>query len=478
MTVILAIDQGTTGTTCLVVGDDLRPRGRGYRTVPQHFPRPGWIEHDPEELWDSVLGAAADALADAGASAGDLAAVGIANQRETTVVWERASGSPVHRAIVWQDRRTAERCRELPAELLRDRTGLVPDPYFSATKLEWLLSGRDAAGLAFGTVDSWLLWKLTGGRVHATDVSNASRTLLFDLRRLTWDPELLELFGVPESVLPEIAPSSGVVGETELLGARVPVAGLAGDQQAALFGQACFRPGEAKVTYGTGSFVLANTGDDPGDARDGLVQTVAWRLGDAPAAYALEGSIFVTGAALQWLRDGLGLLGNAEESEELARSVESTEGVHFVPALAGLGSPHWAPEARGVLSGIHRGTRREHFVRAALEAIAFQVCDVLEAMGGRLEVLRADGGGADNGFLLQLQADLAGLPVEVPPEREATALGAAALAGLGVGVWSGPDEIAAARRTDARYEPRLDREEAERLLAGWHAAVSRALLPG
>ena len=475
--VILAVDQGTTATTCLVVGDDLRTRGRGSRTVPQHFPRPGWVEHDPEELWESVLGAAADALADAGVGAGDLAAIGIANQRETTVVWERATGRPVHRAIVWQDRRTAERCRELPAELLRDRTGLVPDPYFSATKLEWLLSGRDAAGLAFGTVDSWLLWKLTGGRLHATDVSNASRTLLFDLRRLAWDPELLELFGVPESVLPEVRPSSGVLGEGELFGARVPVAGVAGDQQAALFGQACFRPGEAKVTYGTGSFVLVNAGDDPGEQRDGLVQTVAWRLGEAPATYALEGSIFVTGAALQWLRDGLGLLADARDSEELARSVASTEGVHFVPALAGLGSPHWAPEARGVVSGLHRGTRREHLVRAALEAIAFQVCDVLAAMGAGIDVLRADGGGADNGFLLQLQADLAGVPVEAPPERQATALGAAALAGLAVGLWSGPDDVAAAREAGVRYEPSLERDEAERLLAGWHAAVRRALLP-
>ena len=475
---VLAIDQGTTGTTCLVVDEGLSTRGRGYRDVPQHFPRPGWVEHDPEELWDSVLGAAGDALRAAGVEARDLAAVGIANQRETTVVWERSSGRPVHRAIVWQDRRTAERCRELPADLLRDRTGLVPDPYFSATKLQWLLSDRDAAGLAFGTVDSWLLWRLTGGRVHATDVSNASRTLLFDLRRLRWDDELLELFGVPATVLPEVVPSSGLVAEAELLGARVPVAGLAGDQQAALFGQACFEPGQAKVTYGTGSFVLVNAGADPGPVREGLVQTVAWRRGDEAAAYALEGSIFATGAALQWLRDALGLLGDAAASEGLARAVESTDGVHFVPALAGLGSPHWAPEARGLVSGIHRGTRREHLVRAALEAIAYQVCDVVEAGEVDLGVLRADGGGADNGYLLQLQADLAGIPVEVPVEREATALGAAALAGLAVGVWSSPDEVAAARRIAARYEPALDRNEAERLLAAWRAAVRRALLPG
>ncbi len=474
---VLGIDQGTTGTTCLVVDEALRRRGRGYREVQQHFPRPGWVEHDPDDLLDSVLGAAEEALADAGARAGDLAAIGIANQRETTIVWERATGRPVHRAIVWQDRRTAERCRELPADLLRDRTGLVPDPYFSATKLEWLLSERDASGLAFGTVDSWLLWCLSRGEVHATDVSNASRTLLFDLRGLRWDPELLELFGVPEAVLPVVAPTSGVLAEAELLGARVPVAALAGDQQAALFGQACFAPGQAKVTYGTGSFVLVNVGDDPGAARPGLVQTVAWRLGEGNAAYALEGSIFVTGAALQWLRDGLGLLADARESDELARSVDGTEGVYFVPALAGLGSPHWAPEARGLLTGLHLGTRREHVVRAALEAIAFQVTDVLETVGGELELLRADGGAADNPFLLQFQADLARVPVEVPVEREATALGAAALAGLAVGVWSDLADVAAARAIDARYEPRLDPAEAERLLAGWRDAVSLALRP-
>jgi glycerol kinase len=473
--VILAIDQGTTGTTCLVVGEDLRPRGRGYREVPQHFPRPGWVEHDPAELWASVLGAAEDAFAEAGVAAADLAAIGITNQRETTVVWDRSSGEPVHRAIVWQDRRTAERCKELPADLLRDRTGLVPDPYFSATKLEWIL--REASGdLAFGTVDSWLLWKLTGGETHATDASNASRTLLFDLRRLEWDAELLELFGVPASVLPAVVPSCGVVAEGELFGARIPVAGIAGDQQAALFGQGCFAPGQAKVTYGTGSFVLVNAGADPGEPRPGLVQTVAWRLRDEPAAYALEGSVFVTGAALQWLRDGLGLLASAAESGEVAERVAGNEGVYFVPALTGLGSPHWEPEARGLVTGLHRGVRREHLVRAALEGIAYQVRDVLDAMGLDLDVLRADGGGSANRFLCQFQADLARVPVEVPEERETTALGAAALAGLGVGFWSSPAEIAEARRLAARYEPALPEDEADRLLAGWRTAVSRALL--
>jgi glycerol kinase len=476
--VILAVDQGTTGTTCLVVDEELRPRGRGYREVPQHFPRPGWVEHDPDELWDSVLAAAGDALADAGIAAGELDAVGVTNQRETTVVWERRSGRPVHRAIVWQDRRTAERCRELPRDLIRDRTGLVPDPYFSATKLEWILSDRQAAGLAFGTVDTWLLWKLTGGEVHATDVSNASRTLLFNLETLAWDPDLLELFGVPESVLPRIVPSSGVVGEATLFGARVPVAGLAGDQQAALFGQACFRPGQAKSTYGTGSFVLVNAGAEQARAPDGLVRTVAWQVGAAPALYALEGSVFVTGAALQWLRDGLGLLRDAAESEALARSLEGNEGVYFVPALAGLGSPHWIPEARGIVSGLSRGTGRAHLARAALEAIAYQTCDVLDAMGVEHELLRADGGATQNGFLMQFQADVARLPVEVPAERETTALGAAALAGLAVGTWRDLDEIAAAWRLGARYEPQLEEGEAERLLADWRLAVRRTLLQG
>ena len=473
---LLAIDQGTTGTTCLVVDGELRPRGRGYREVPQHFPRPGWVEHDPDELWESVVAAAEDAVADARIDARELAGIGIANQRETTVVWDRLTGRPVHRAIVWQDRRTAERCRELPRDLIRDRTGLVPDPYFSATKLEWILRERATAHLAFGTVDSWLLWRLTGGGTHGTDISNASRTLLFNLETLHWDSNLLELFGVPESVLPSILPSSGVVAEGELLGAKLPIAGIAGDQQAALFGQACFRPGQAKATYGTGNFVLVNTGGKAEAAPEGLVRTVAWRLGNEPAVYALEGSVFVTGAALQWLRDGLGLLGSAAESERIAREAGGNEGVYFVPALTGLGSPHWLPEARGVIAGLSRGTRREHLVRAALEAIAYQTADVLAAMGGGLEVLRADGGASANRFLLQFQADVARIPVEVPLERETTALGAAALAGTAVGMWPSLDALAAARRLEERYEPEMDEEEAARLLSEWRVAVSRALL--
>jgi glycerol kinase len=475
---LLAIDQGTTGTTCLVVDDELRAKGRGYREVPQHFPRSGWVEHDPDELWDSVLGATEDALAAARIEPDELRAIGLTNQRETTIVWERRTGRPVHRAIVWQDRRTAERCRELPRDLIRDRTGLVPDPYFSATKLEWLLSDRDTSDLAFGTVDAWLIWKLTRGEVHATDISNASRTLLFNLETLDWDPELLDLFGVPESVLPRIVSSSGVVAEADLLGAHIPLAGIAGDQQAALFGQACFAPGQVKATYGTGSFVLMNTGTGPGTAPEGLVRTVAWRLGDEPAVYALEGSVFVTGAALQWLHDGLGILGGAGDSEQLARSLDGNDGVYFVPALTGLGSPHWVPEARGVIAGLSRGTRREHIVRAALEAIAFQTCDVLDAMDRELEIFRADGGGAENAFLMQFQADVAQLPVEVPEEAQTTALGAAALAGLAVGIWPSLEAVAATRRVAARYEPQMAAEEAERLLGEWRIAVKRTLLQG
>jgi glycerol kinase len=471
--VILAIDQGTTGTTCLVVDDELRPVGRGYAELPQHFPRPGWVEHDPVDIWRGVLAAAEAALADAGVQAAELRALGITNQRETTLLWERHTGRPVHRAIVWQDRRTAARCVELPAELIRERTGLVPDPYFSATKLEWLLGETNAPdNLAFGTVDTWLVWKLTGGRAHVTDSSNASRTLLASLATLDWDDELLALFGVERELLPEIRRSSEVVAEADLLGATVPIGGIAGDQQAALFGQACFAPGGAKATYGTGSFVLAHSGADCSPPPPGLVRTAAARVG--PREYALEGSIFVSGAALQWLRE-LGLLPDVAESERLAASLDSNEGVYFVPALTGLGSPHWAPDARGLITGLTRGTRREHLVRAALEAIAHQTCDVLEAMPLDLDVLRADGGATANGFLMQLQADLLGIPVEVAAEPETTALGAAALAGLAVGVWRDTGELASLWRRGARYEPQLERAEVETLRAGWAQALARTV---
>jgi glycerol kinase len=467
---ILAVDQGTSGTTCLVVDERLRVRGRGYRELAQHFPRPGWVEHDPDEILAGVLAAAEAALADAGIPAGALAAVAIANQRETTVLWERASGRPVAPAIVWQDRRTASRCRELPADLLRERTGLVPDPYFSATKLEWLLAraGRPAEELAFGTVDAWLAQRLAGE--HVTDRTNASRTLLYGLAVEAWDDELLALFEVPRAVLPRVVGSAEVVGEAELLGVRLPLAGLAGDQQAALAGHGCFAPGGAKATYGTGSFVLAHAGEAPVPPPPGLLATAA-----APHGYALEGAVLTSGAAVQWLRDGVGLVDSAAETEALARSVDSAGGVVFVPALTGLGSPYWEPDARGLLAGITRGTTRAHVVRATLEAIAFQIADVLDALPLELQALRADGGATSNGFLMQFQADLLGLPVEVAAERETTAIGAAVLAGLAVGAWREADVrglLGAARV----YEPTLGRDEAETLREAWRLALRRALL--
>jgi glycerol kinase len=455
---ILAIDQGTTGTTCLVVDEDLRVLGRGYRELPQHFPRPGWVEHDPEEIWQSVLGAAASAVEAAGARPGDLTTVGITNQRETTLLWDRATGTPVAPAIVWQDRRTADRCRELDVGLIRTRTGLVPDPYFSATKLEWLLREHRHDGLAFGTVDAWLVWKLTGGAVHATDATNASRTMLASLATLDWDDELLELFGVDRSLLPRIVGSDEVVGEGELLGATLTIRGIAGDQQAALYGQGCHRAGEGKATYGTGSFVLVHTGADATPPPRGLLKTAA------ADGYALEGAVLVSGAAVQWLRDGLGLIADAAESEALARSVDSTGGVVFVPALTGLGSPWWDSDARGLVAGLTRGTTRAHLVRAALEAIAHQVADVVDALPEPPEVLRADGGATANGFVMQLQADLLGVPVEVAAERETTALGAAALAvGHGATVAVG-----------AVYEPQRGPDEVAVLRGEWREALERA----
>jgi glycerol kinase len=462
--VILAVDQGTTGTTCLVVGDELEVVGRGYAQVGVATPRPGWVEQDPEELWTSVGRAAEAALADAQLSPAALDAIGIANQRETTIVWDTTSGEPVHPAIAWQDRRTAERCRELPVESIRARTGLTPDPYFSATKLEWILREIDRRdGLAFGTVDTWLLWKLTGGAVHATDVSNASRTMLLDLATLDWSDELLELFSVPRAVLPDVRASAEVVGEAAFLGATLPVAALAGDQQASLYAH-----GDAKATLGTGAFVLVGTGADCSTPPAGLVRTAA---AGTDRGYALEGSVFVAGAAVQWLRDGLGLLADSAESEALALSVDSTDGVYFVPALTGLGSPHWAPDARGLVYGLTRGTRREHLVRAALEATAYQVLDVVDAMTERPSALRVDGGASSNGFLVQFLADVLAVPVEVAAERETTALGAAALAGVALRRWTQAD-VASFRRTSACCEPQRDVTE---LVAGWHDALRRTL---
>ncbi len=474
---ILAIDQGTTGTTCLVVDEGLRPLGRGYREIAQHFPRPGWVEHDPEDIWASVESAAAAAVRDAGIPARELTAIGITNQRETTLVWERRTGRPVHRAIVWQDRRTAERCGDLPAELIRERTGLVPDPYFSATKLEWILGHTDLpqSQLAFGTVDTWLIWKLTGGGVHVTDVTNASRTMLLDLATGQWDDELLTLFSLERSILPAVVGSSGVVAEASLLDVTVPVAGIAGDQQAALFGQACFERGDAKATYGTGTFVLVNLGDHATRVAPGVLKTAAAVAPGTPAQLAAEGAVLVGAAALQWLRDGLGVIESPAESEVLAGQVASTEGVFFVPALTGLGSPQWDPEARGLICGLTRGSTRAHLARAALEAIAHQVADVLDVLPLEVGVLRADGGASTNRFLMQFQADLIGTRVEVASEAETTALGAAALAGLGVRVWESPGDIAGLVRRGATFEPSIDRRSADAHRENWRRALHRAL---
>jgi glycerol kinase len=487
---VLAIDAGTTGVTALVVSEDGSVLSRGYREFPQQFPRPGWVEHDPEAWWGATLAAVPDALRAANVSPGDLRAIGITNQRETTVVWDRATLQPVAPAIVWQDRRTAPECDRLREEgledLVRERTGLVIDAYFSGTKLAWLLDhvdgAREAAGagrLAFGTVDAYLVARLTGGAVHATDGTNASRTMVYDIHRLDWDAELLERLRIPALLLPEVRPSSGDFGRTSpeaFLGAEIPIAGIAGDQQAALFGQACFAPGATKNTYGTGSFVLMHTGDEAPVSRQGLLTTIA--VGhDGRAEYALEGSIFVTGAAIQWLRDGLGVIQDAAHAGPLASTVDSTDGVYFVPALTGLGAPWWDPYARGTIVGLTRGTTKAHLARAAVEAMAFQTRDVIEAMAREAAVpvteLKADGGASVMDLLMQEQADQLGVPVMRPVVQETTAMGAAYLAGLGTGVWASRDEVSAHWKLDARFEPG-DRAAADARHAGWLRAVDRA----
>jgi glycerol kinase len=475
---ILAIDQGTSGTTCLVFDDGGKIAGRAYSEFEQHFPQPGWVEHDAGEIWEVTRRIAAEAIAGAGIEGAELDGIGITNQRETIVAWDPDNGEPVHRALVWQDRRTAARCDELREAgheaLVRERTGLVLDPYFSATKIEWLLHNADGIERAvFGTVDSWLLFKLTGR--HATDYTNASRTMLFDIRRLVWDDDLCAMLGVDPKRLPEPLPSAYIYGTTSEFGGEVPVAGIAGDQQAALFGQACLEPGTAKNTYGTGSFVLLNAGVEVPEPAEGLLTTVACVAGEV--AYALEASIFVTGAAVQWLRDGLGILGEAAESEALAASLKDNEGVYFVPALSGLGSPHWDPYARGTIVGLTRGSGRAHLARAALEAIAYQTVDAVRAEEGaggeRLAELKADGGAVVNRWLMQFQADVLGVPVVVPEIAETTALGAAYLAGIATGRWSA-DQVAEMWREAARYEPRMGEDEREALLAEWHRALDRA----
>ncbi|HEU4727427.1 MAG TPA: glycerol kinase GlpK [Kofleriaceae bacterium] len=487
---VIAIDQGTTGSTVLVLDERLQLRGRGYQEFRQIYPRPGWVEHDPEDIWTSVCRALPAALA--GIPPGSIAAIGITNQRETTVMWDRRSGRAIHHAIVWQDRRTAERCAELTAAgkapRVRELTGLTIDPYFSGTKLDWLLrnvSGAAAAArageLAFGTVDSYLLWRLTGGAVHATDVTNASRTLLFDLHTLGWSDELLELFGAPVQVLPSVVASSGTVGLTRGvpgLPDGVPIAGLAGDQQSALFGQACFTPGDAKCTYGTGAFILMNTGDAPIASRSGLLTTVAWKLSTGELRYALEGSAFIAGAAVQWLRDGLQVIASASDIEALASSVPDSGGVIVVPAFAGLGAPHWRPEARGAITGLTRGTTRAHLARATLEGIALQNVDILRAMerdaGRPLTVLKVDGGASANDLLMQFQSDVLGVEISRPELVETTALGAAFLAGLGTGVWKDQAQVKQTWREQKRFQPTTDRARVSEHLARWDAAVAKA----
>jgi glycerol kinase len=489
---ILAIDQGTTGTTSLVFDEQAEPIGRAYRELTQHFPQPGWVEHDAREIWEVTQAVAGEALTDAGIREGELAVVGITNQRETVCVWDPATGAPLHKAIVWQDRRTAARCDELREAgyepLVRERTGLVLDAYFSGTKIQWLLEHVDGlreralTGRAvFGTIDSWLLFNLTGE--HVTDASNASRTMLYDIAAGRWDPELLDLLGVPERALPRVLASAGVMGQTRpeaLHGHAVPVAGVAGDQQAALFGQACVDPGMGKNTYGTGSFVLLNAGFTAPAPKPGLLSTVAWRIGGS-SAYAVEASIFVTGAAVQWLRDGLGIIERAEETETLAASLAGNDDVYFVPALTGLGSPHWDSYARGTIVGLTRGTGRAHLARATLEAIAYQTVDAVRVMEAAcaqpLSELRADGGASANSWLMQFQADVLGVSVVVPEIAETTALGAAYLAGVGIGQWTVSD-VRDSWRERRRYESRMSEDERSNLLAGWADALARARSSG
>jgi glycerol kinase len=487
---VMAIDQGTTGSTVLLIDREMRVVGKGYTEYPQHFPKPGWVEHNPEEIWDSVLKVIALALKDADVGPDRLAAVGITNQRETVVAWDRASGKAYHNAIVWQCRRTADMCRVMKQRGLEDvfqkSTGLLLDPYFSGTKLAWLQENVPAFAkaarkgeAAVGTIDTFLVWRLTGGQSHVTDVSNASRTLLMNLERLDWDEQLLDVFELPASILPAIKTSSEVYGVTRglsVLPDGIPVAGIAGDQQAALFGQACFQPGMAKCTYGTGSFLLWNTGPVIVPSLNRLVTTVAWKIGDE-VNYALEGSCFISGAAVQWLRDGLQIIQKSGEIEALAAQVQDANGVVFVPALVGLGAPHWNAEAKGVIWGLTRGATKAHLARAALEAIALQNYDVLKAMqsdaGAKLELLRVDGGASVNNLLIQFQADVLGCEISRPKMVETTALGAAMLAGLAVGLWSNRDEVAARWQEERRFKPQMPEKQVRQHLDLWNAALQR-----
>ena len=486
---VLSIDQGTTGTTIMILDETIRVVAKVTREFEQIYPRPGWVEHDPAAIWASVTGAIAETLQVSGVDPEAIASIGITNQRETSLIWDRASGKPVHNAIVWQDRRTADLCQTLKDEelepLFRQRTGLVLDPYFSGTKVRWMLDNiagaresATAGKLAFGTVDSYLIWRLTGG-AHVTEVSNASRTLLFNLETLGWDEELLDLLQVPGELMPRVCSSSEVYGETRGvpgLPDGIPVAGAAGDQQAALFGQACFAPGDAKCTYGTGAFLLVNTGERPVASKSGVLTTVGWRIGSSPAVYALEGSAFIAGAAVQWLRDGLKLFGSAPEVEELARRVPDSGGVVFVPALVGLGAPHWRPNARGVITGITRGTTAAHLARATLDGIALQIHDLAHAVsndtGQPLTSFKVDGGACANNLLMQFQADILEMTIVRPEVIETTALGAAFLAGLAVGVWHDPEAIRQAWKPDRTFEPRMSAKERETYLTDWAEAIA------
>lgn len=486
----MALDQGTTSSRAILFDESGSPVAVDQHEFPQYFPQPGWVQHDPMEIWESQLQAARGVLARAGVGAAEVAAIGITNQRETTLVWDRESGEPIHPAIVWQSRQTASLCEELRSrgleEEVRARTGLVIDAYFSATKLRFILDAvpgaqqlAEAGRLAFGTVDSWLLHKLTGGRVHATEYSNASRTMLFDIHRLEWDELLLGELGIPREVLPEVRDSSGIFAsaDKEWLGAEIPIAGVAGDQQAALFGQGCTDPGSLKNTYGTGCFLLMNTGEEPRNSDSGLLSTLAWGIG-GQVDYALEGSIFVAGSAVQWLRDGLGLVEDAAQTAGEASSVEDTGGLYLVPAFVGLGAPYWDERARGVLVGITRGTGRAQLIRATLESIAYQTRDVVNCLerdtGFALQSLRVDGGASQNDFLMQFQADVLGVPIERPPVLEVTALGAAALAGLATGFWEGVGDLFSDRPGTRVFEPRMSEDRREELYAGWQRAVERS----
>jgi glycerol kinase len=487
---VLAIDQGTTGSTALVLDRDGQVLGRATEEFTQYYPQPGWVEHDPEEIWRVSLEVIGTALADASLPEGDLRAIGITNQRETTVVWNRVTGEPLHRAVVWQSRQTADICQQIRDDglepMITERTGLVVDPYFSGSKVKWILDRypdarpqAEAGDLVFGTIDTWMLYKLTGGEVHATEPTNACRTLLYDIRSLAWDTELLEIFGVPEGMLPEVKPSSGVFGTTVPAGALpggVPVAGIAGDQQAALYGQGCWQPGMVKNTYGTGCFVIVNTGSEMQRSCCGLLTTVCCDA-HGGAAYALEGSVFTTGAAVQWLRDEMGLIGSAVETEEIAARVHDTQGVFVVPAFAGLGAPYWDMDARGAIVGLTRGSGREQIIRATLDSIAYQTRDVIDAMNSDstepVRELRADGGAAANNHLMQFQADILGVPVVRPRLLETTAAGSAFLAGLGTGMWRDAEELEGAWREDRRFEPGMNEAERDRLYSGWRDAVER-----